>query len=50
MQPIDQPLTFEGHPDQARPLEAAELFGLHTIAPGGFSEWTRERMEEGGDE
>ena len=28
MEPIDRPLTFEGHPDQARPLEAVELFGI----------------------
>ena len=28
MQPIDLPLTFSGHPDQAQPLEAIELFGM----------------------
>ena len=28
MEPIDVPLTFGGHPDQARPLEAVELFGI----------------------
>ena len=32
MQPIDCELTFAGHPDQARPLEASELFGLRIRA------------------
>ena len=29
MQPIDLPLTLNGHPDAARPLGDAESFGIY---------------------
>ena len=37
-QPIDLPLTFQGHPDEAIPAGTEELFGAHIVTPFEFSE------------
>ena len=37
-QPIDLPLSFEGHPDQTEPAEPANLFGIRIVTPFEFAE------------